>query len=108
VTDHDAMRAARDRWLADPESAGTGKAFEAGWSARNEEVAALAVRVEVAEQAVNEHRLVLRRVLRAWEREERLPRKMYEWAKKLAAPSTPTGEATTEERTNELPGPDRR
>jgi hypothetical protein len=41
VTDHDAMRAARDRWLADPESAGTGKAFEAGWSARTQPLLAL-------------------------------------------------------------------
>jgi hypothetical protein len=32
----DAMRTARDRWLANPDSAGTGKAFEAGWRAHND------------------------------------------------------------------------
>jgi hypothetical protein len=49
MTDQVAMRAARDRWLADPESAGTGKAFEAGWSARDDDVTALTVRAEVAD-----------------------------------------------------------
>jgi hypothetical protein len=138
LTDHDAMRAARDRWLADPESAGTGKAFEAGWSARDEEVARECARRAAAEGRVQGLERALRPFAKLVERYDRVVdddgkpvfksdcqvvanfrdsadpaiiviRDLRRAKRLLEANSpTPTGEATTEERTDELPGPDRR
>jgi hypothetical protein len=118
VTD-DAMRAARDRWLADPESAGTGKAFEAGWSARDEEVARLradlgtALAIIVVPSAYPDHyspsfrekteprlQIAITKPQREWairmggEYDVRVPE-----IRRAIEPPTPTGEATTGEGT---------